>query len=142
MGNNIIKTRIFHKLKSKTFIYESILMRIHMNANIMKTQLFHQFLSMTSQGHLRSYLVTFLFKGNFFSDFLGCNLISSKLYINNNIMNSQIFHQMKYDLKCNFYVMEKFSDIFLQPWITILRTTFVFVYLFSLDFDTSSVLCY
>ena len=49
-----LSLREFKKILPKTFIYESILIKIYINTIIMNTQLFH-FISMTSnvtKGHL------------------------------------------------------------------------------------------
>ena len=56
-----LSLREFKKKFPNTFIYESILIKIYMNANIMNTQIFY-FLSMTSaviEGHKRSLLCLF-----------------------------------------------------------------------------------
>ena len=37
-------------------------------------------------------------------------------------MKMQIFHKMKYDLKGNFYVMERFSDVFTFQPIDLITT--------------------
>ena len=53
---------VFAESLSNTFIYESILIKIYMNANIMNTQIFPFFLSMTSiviEGHKMSLLYLF-----------------------------------------------------------------------------------
>ena len=46
--------------------------------------------------------------------------------MNANIMKTQFFHKIIYDLKCHFYVMEKFCDFFtLRPSDLITTLTYV-----------------
>ena len=50
----------FKKILPNTFLYESILIKIYMNANIMNTQIFH-FTKYDLNGQRRSQKVTFMF---------------------------------------------------------------------------------
>ena len=50
----------FKKILPNTLIYESILIKIYMNANIMNMQIFHLF-KYDLKGHWRSQKVTFMF---------------------------------------------------------------------------------
>ena len=52
--------RKFKKSLPGTFIYESILIKIYVNANIMNTQIFH-LIKYDLSGHLRSQYVIFTF---------------------------------------------------------------------------------
>ena len=68
----------------------------------MKMQIFHE-IKYDLKGYPRSYKTTFMPKSS--STFLyGPTLV--KIGMNANIMKTQ------YDLKCHFYVMEKFCDFF------------------------------
>ena len=97
--------RKFKKILSNTFIYQ-----ICMNTNIMNTLIFY-LISMTWKviclsGNLRKFFIT-----HFLIDF-------DKHFKNTNIMNTQIFHFNKYDLKGN-------KRSLFNPWFTVLWTTFV-----------------
>ena len=50
----------FKKILPNTFFYESILIKIYINANIMNTQIFH-LIKYDLNGHWRSQKVTFMF---------------------------------------------------------------------------------
>ena len=53
--------------------------------------------------------------------------ILMNIFMNANA-NTKFFNKILYDLKCHFYVMEKFYDFFtLRPWLTFLWTTSVLV---------------
>ena len=55
-----LSLRKFKKIIPNTFIYESLLIKIYMNANIMNTQIFNP-IKYDPNGHCRSQKVTFMF---------------------------------------------------------------------------------
>ena len=74
--------------------------QIYLNVSVCPTIAIFFLAHMTSEvpeGHILSPIYL---KNNFFLDsFFVLNLISLKLYMNANIMKTQIFHEIKYDLK-------------------------------------------
>ena len=74
------------------------------------------------QGHIRQLLCQ-----NHYSAFIyGPILI--KICVNANIMKTQFFHKIIYDLKCHFYVIEKFRNFFiLRPSNLITTLTYIHV---------------
>ena len=53
--------REFKKIPPNIFIYESILIKIHMNVNIINTLIIFHFIKYAFDGHIRSQKVTFMF---------------------------------------------------------------------------------